>query len=359
MKKLLSALRTASLTFLLTVNIYLVISLVLVSVGAVGWVVVRAGLVDMEQITSMTTIFVVLFSTCLLLGVAMVATVRLLILRPMHQMVDAMGRLAQGDFEARLPTGGMFVPAEVREFAQSYNVAAEALGSTELMRRDFVRNFSHEFRTPITSIAGFADFLAADDDGSDPERAEYLGVISTEAHRLATLSEDVLLLSRVDAAAGLDAAEPVDVAEQLRCAALEVERRWHKQGIAVEVGSPADRDACVVQGAPALLSQVWINLLDNAAKFSPEGGAVEVGICPDAQKGVLAVTVRDHGCGMDEATAARVFEQFFQGDTSHKTQGNGLGLAIARRIVELHRGSIDVASAPGEGSAFTVALPRG
>lgn len=184
---------------------------------------------------------------------------------------------------------------------------------------------------------------------------EYLNIISRESKRLAALSNSVLTLSRIEAQAILTDTAPFPLAEQLRQAALLVEQKWkHTKNIVIETAIPED-DECTYTGSEELLKEVWVNLLDNAVKFSPEGCAVTLSlrIAPDA----VFVTVTDHGPGIDKAVQAHIFDQFYQGDTSHKTEGNGLGLAMVKKIVALHGGCVTVNSRPGQGSAFTVQLP--
>ena len=164
-----------------------------------------------------------------------------------------------------------------------------------------------------------------------------------------------MALSRVEAQTILTDAAPYPLAEQLRQTALMTEQRWSRRkkiDLAVEIPEEGE---CLYTGSEALLKEVWVNLLDNAVKFSPEGGTVTLTLQqhPDA----VTVTVTDQGPGMDEATQARIFDQFYQGDTSHKTEGNGLGLAMVKKIVALHGGRVTVDSRPGQGSAFTVWLP--
>lgn len=236
-------------------------------------------------------------------------------------------------------------------FIRSFNKAAEELGNTEILRKDFINNFSHEFKTPIVSISGFADLLLEEDDLAPEEQKEYLTIIRDESKRLAALATNILTLNRIENQSILTdkAAFPLD--EQLRQSILVTQQKWRDKALDFE----ADLPAAGYTGSEALLKEVWLNLLDNAAKFSPEGGQITLRLRKDADAFVVAVT--DHGEGMDAGTQAHIFEQFYQGDTSHTTQGNGLGLSMVKKVLELHGGSIRVDSAPGQGSCFTVTLP--
>ncbi len=357
---------SVSMTFLLTLNLFFIIALVLVAIALAGWLGVLLGIVNLETLTTPTNVAIVIYVICLLIGISVAVTIHTVILKPVRRMTRAMQRLAMGDYGVRVACSGWMRPIELRTFAESFNTAAESLAATEIMNRDFMNNFSHEFKTPITSIAGFADLLLADDEIDPDERREYLRIMSSEAHRLAGLATDVLALSRIEGRTTLDAIEPVDVTEQLRGVMLELERKWAGKRLELELETPGvsdesedgddDERPVILRGNTALLRQAWMNLIDNAMKFSDPGGLVRVR-CVERADGQVEVSVADEGQGMDRATSARIFNQFYQGDTSHKTEGNGLGLALVAKIIELHRGSIEVASAPGEGSTFTVTLP--
>lgn len=347
---------TVNLTFLLTLNLFFIIAAVLTLAAAGALLLDRLGTLDWTRMLTPYTVMAVLYAICILIGVSIVVMIQRVILRPVKNMVSAMQRLAQGDFAVRMSCTGWLRPLELREFAEAFNTAAEELGSTELLRKDFINNFSHEFKTPITSLGGFADLLLEDEEMPAAERQEYLQIISSEAHRLAALSNSVLALSRVEAQTILTECEPFSLAEQLRQSALMVEQKWaEKKKIALTVEMPED-DRCIWNGNEAMLKEVWVNLLDNAFKFSPDGGAVNLIL--QNEPAAMQVTVTDHGCGMDEATKAHIFDQFYQGDTSHKTEGNGLGLAMVQKVVALHKGTVTVDTALGQGSAFTVQLPK-
>ena len=346
---------TFNLTVLLVFNLFFIIVAVLAAVAAAVLIGSQLGLVDWTRLLTPAAVSILIYAIAILIGVSMVVMIQKVILNPVRSMVGAMQRLAKGDFSVRMTCQGWMRPLELREFTAAFNTAAEELGSTELLRKDFINNFSHEFKTPITSLGGFADLLLEDEEMPAEERREYLGIISSESHRLAALANSVLALSRVEAQTILTDAAPFPLAEQLRQSALVVEQKWarrKKVSLAVELGE----EECLYTGSEALLQEVWVNLLDNAVKFSPEGGVVTLSLqnSPDA----VCVTVTDQGPGIEPQAQARIFDQFYQADTSHKTEGNGLGLAMVRKIVALHRGGVTLQSRPGQGAAFTVRLPR-
>ena len=347
---------TINLTFLLTINLFLIIAFVLVSTAAVIGLGSALGWLDWIRFVTPANIAIVVYVAAILIGISMVVMIRMVILNPVLSMVRAMKQLAAGDFTVRMSCKGWMRPLELREFAVAFNTAAEELDGTEILRKDFINNFSHEFKTPITSLGGFADLLLEDEAMPAEERRQYLQIISSESHHLAALANSVLALSRVETQTILTESEPFPLAEQLRQSALMVEQKWSgKKKIVLTVETPED-DFCILNGNEAMLKEVWVNLLDNAFKFSPEGGAVSLTL--QNKPAAVKVTVTDHGSGMDEATKAHIFDQFYQGDTSHKTEGNGLGLAMAQKIVALHKGTITVDTAPGRGTTFTVQLPK-
>lgn len=354
-KKIKGWLFTVNLTVLLSLNLFFILVLVLGVTALSGWVGLKLGWLAMGQLLRPETVMIVIYAAAILIGISMVVMIRRVILRPVQGMVRAMQRLAGGDFSVRMSCAGWMRPLELREFTAAFNRAAEELGGTEILRKDFINNFSHEFKTPITSIGGFAELLLEDEEMPPEERREYLSIIASESRRLAALANSVLALSRVEAQTILTDAAPFPLAEQLRQSAMLVEQKWkQKKEVAMEVMIP-EGEECLYTGSEALLKEVWVNLLDNAFKFSPLGGAVTLTMQRTPRQ--INVAVTDQGPGMDQATQSRIFDQFYQGDTSHKTEGNGLGLAMARKILTLHGGTVTVESAPGRGSCFTVALP--
>ena len=269
-------------------------------------------------------------------------------LRPINDLVHAMHAVSQGDFSVRVDARD--VPGDMGELAGSFNEMAAELGSLELFRKDFINNFSHEFKTPIVSIRGFAKQLERDD-LTEAQRREYLEIIVSESDRLANMASNVLLLSKLENQNIVTDKAYYPLDEQLRRAILLLEKQWTEKSIEPDV----ELEEISYFGNEEMLNHVWVNLLGNAVKFSPEGAPLVVRLSREGGEAVCEI--RDAGPGMDEATSRRVFEKFYQGDTAHATEGNGLGLALVKRIVDLCEGSVEVDSAPGQGSTFTVRLP--
>ena len=269
-------------------------------------------------------------------------------LRPMNDLVHAMHAVSQGDFSVRVDAED--VPGDMGALAASFNDMARELGGLEMFRKDFINNFSHEFKTPIVSIRGFARQLQRDD-LTEAERREYLDIIVSESDRLANMSSNVLLLTKLENQTIVTDKTRYRLDEQLRGCILLLEKQWEDKGLELDL----DLDELEYVGNEEMMSHVWVNLLSNAVKFSPDGAPLTVSL---RQEGGWAVArVRDAGEGMDEDTRRRIFEKFYQGDTAHATEGNGLGLSLVKHIVDLCGGTIAVDSAPGRGSAFTVRLP--
>ena len=269
-------------------------------------------------------------------------------LRPINDLIRAMSRVSEGDFSVRVEEED--APGEMGDLVHSFNEMARELGGIEMFRKDFINNFSHEFKTPIVSIRGFAKQLERDD-LTDEQRREYTSIIVSESERLANMASNILLLTKLENQQIVTDREEYRLDEQLRKCILLLEKNWS----AKEIELSLNMDEVTYVGNEEMMSHVWVNLIGNAVKFSPQGGLLEI-TCARMGNGVIA-TIRDHGEGMDEDTQKRIFEKFYQGDSAHATEGNGLGLSLVKRIVDLCNGQVVVDSHPGAGTAFTVTLP--
>jgi two-component system, OmpR family, phosphate regulon sensor histidine kinase PhoR len=258
---------------------------------------------------------------------------------------DALDRIARGDFSVRVqqPRSGMLT-----ELVESVNNMAAGLGSVEQQRQEFISNVSHEIQSPLTSIAGFADLLR-DGDLDDATRAHYLDVIRAETSRLSKLSDNLLRLSSLDSSDDVSRSA-VRVDEQVRRVVLMLEPQWSAKDQQIEVATvPVE-----VQADADMLQQVWINLLSNAIKYTPEAGSVRVRV--ELVGDACRVEVADTGIGIAAGDLPRVFERFFRADKARSGEGNGLGLSLVKRVVELHGGSVTATSRPESGSTFSVSL---
>lgn len=288
-----------------------------------------------------------LAAVSLLLGALIALIFSRVPLRPIDRIIRAADTLAGGDFTVRVPPGG---PGAFARLGESFNHLARELGSVEILRKDFINSFSHEFKTPIVSISGFARMLKRSD-LTNMERAEYLDIIIRESDRLASLATSVLALSRLENQTLLTGVAPFNLTERLRrCVAL-LAGKWGAKCQKIVFNAPE----CTVRGDEETLNQVWINLLDNAIKFSPEKTVIEITLTQNADG--VTIRIRDHGPGISAETAAHMFDRFYQGDASRATEGNGLGLTIVQRIARLHGGRIEAENAAGGGAVFCVVLP--
>jgi signal transduction histidine kinase len=262
------------------------------------------------------------------------------------QIREAFERISRGDFDVRVSAVAV---GPLAELVESVNKMASQLGDLEQRRSEFVSNVSHEIGSPLTSIIGFARLLI--DQDLDPEtRRRYLEIIALEAERLSRLSDNLLRLSALDDAALERREHRLD--EALREVVTSLEPQWSEKGLTVEV----DAEAARWRGDEGMMRQVWVNLVHNAIKFTPAGGAVTVVVRREA--GGIVCAVKDTGVGVAPEDLPHVFERFFRADKARSQGGNGLGLALVKRIVELHGGRVEAASESGAGATFTVHLPR-
>ncbi|MGI5824711.1 MAG: ATP-binding protein [Bacillota bacterium] len=269
--------------------------------------------------------------------------------KPINEMLVATKAFAKGDFTVRV--NDRCGNAEMRELLSSFNQMAEELDSIEIFRSDFINNFSHEFKTPIVSIRGFAKQLKNSD--LPPEiREEYIDIIISESERLTNMSANVLLLSKLEAQQIINDRQIYSVDEQIRNCILLLEKQWTSKDIDLDI----DLEPILYLGNSEIMSHVWINLLGNAIKFTPEGGKLVIRLHYD--DGNMVFSVQDSGIGMNKECLEHIFDKFYQVDSSHAASGNGLGLALVKRIVNMCKGEIQVESEPGVGSTFTVVLPN-
>lgn len=336
------------LPMLFTVIVFGVIFLSMLITGIIVLILFRTGVLNATPPPSIGSTLLWMLGLSTIIGTVLAAVVSKTPMRSFNQIVEAIKALGRGDFSVRLNPNNFQI---LRDISDSYNKAATQLGKTEMLRSDFVNNFSHAFKTPIVSIQGFATLLASAE-LSEEERKEYLSIIAVESNRLSTLATNVLSLSKVENQTILSDKKTYDLSEQIRSAILLLAPKWEEKQLELSIELPD----CHFCGSKDLLGEVWINLLDNAIKFSPVGGKLGISVFDLGEK--LKVTINDTGCGMDEETKKHIFGKFYQGDTSHVTEGNGVGLAIVARVVALHEGTIIAESESGKGSRFIVYLPK-
>ncbi len=271
-----------------------------------------------------------------------------------RRITAATKELVHGRFETRIaPVSRIGISEDYSEMIDCFNQIAQELGSLETLRTDFIANVSHEMKTPLAVMQNYGTLLQTPG-LSEAQRMEYAKGITDGSRRLADMMTNILKLNRLENQQIYPQSTSFDLGEQLCESLLQYESVWEAAEIEVDTEIT---DHVMVQADSELLALVWNNLFSNAFKFTPTGGRVSVSLTADESHAV--VRVQDTGCGMSAEVGSHIFEKFYQGDTSHATQGNGLGLALVKRVVDILRGEISVESTLGVGTTFTVRIRRG
>lgn len=273
--------------------------------------------------------------------------------RPVKRITDVADQIIAGDFNVRIKPQGSFGTDETfNQVIECFNRMAEELGSVETLRTDFIANVSHEMKTPLAVMQNYGTLLQAPD-LSEEKRMEYAKGVTDGARRMADMMTNILKLNRLENQQIYPQIIEFDLGEQLCECLLQYESVWEKADIEIETDIAED---VKVRADAELLGHVWNNLFSNAFKFTPSDGTVTVSLSTTDNYAV--VKVQDTGCGMTPEVGAHIFEKFYQGDTSHSVQGNGLGLALVKRVIDIMQGEISVESVVGKGSIFTVKIQR-
>lgn len=270
--------------------------------------------------------------------------------RPIKQIKNALNKITTGDFEVRLNTAG--INPNFAEIMTSINTMTKELSGVETLKTDFISNVSHEMKTPLAVIGNYGTLLQ-NPDLSEEERLEYAKNITHSSKHLAELITNILKLNRLENQQIFPRTDSYNLSEQLCESLLQFESVWEEKEMEISTDIAED---ITISADSELLSIVWNNLLSNAFKFTDIGGKISVSLSADSE--YATVTVSDTGCGMTAETGAHIFEKFYQGDTSHATKGNGLGLALVKRIIDITGGEVSVTSAVGVGSTFKVRIPK-
>lgn len=287
-----------------------------------------------------------LAAVCIIAGIATIIFLMRFFSSPIFTLGNAVNKVADGDFSVRLRDDKGFL--EMRRINKNFNKMVRELEATEILQTDFVSNVSHEFKTPITAIDGYATLL----DGTDatPEQKEYIEKILFNTQRLSVLVGNILLLSKVDNQSIPDKKGIFRLDEQIRQALLTHETAWTEKGLELDV----ELEEIMHYGNEALLFHVWSNLIGNAVKFGPRGGKVRITL--ESRGESIVFTVTDEGEGVSDEAKKHIFDRFYQSDSSHKSEGNGLGLALVKQILKLEDGTVSVSDAVPRGAKFTVVL---
>lgn len=290
-----------------------------------------------------------LLCLCVLLAYISNALLIRQIFKPLTEISKASKKIAEGQYDIQINTTSVVL--EVENTIRNFNKMAKELNSVEMLRNDFIANVSHEFKTPLTSVKGYATLLM-DDTLGKVEKEEYIRKLLFNVEKLNELTGNILLISKLDSQTFVHNKEAYRLDEQLRETIVLLEPKWSAKQLELQL----ELDEIKYYGARSLMSQVWTNLINNAIKFSDMAGKITVKLYK--KDGQLSVIVSDNGIGMDEETKKHIFDKFYQGDTSRKSQGNGLGLALCKKILEQCGGNIYVSSEQKVGTTFLVKLPE-
>ena len=288
-----------------------------------------------------------LVGVCLLVGILVTGQLSKYFFNPIKKLRGAMDKVAEGDFSVRLEEKSS--SKEILEIYTGFNLMAHELSSTEILQTDFVSNVSHEFKTPINAIEGYSTLLQ-DGENLSEDQKEYVDKILLNTQRLSSLVGSILLLSKLENQQIPTNQIEYRLDEQIRQSVVALESAWSQKDIELDV----DLDRVSYLGNEQMMRHVWDNLISNAVKFSPQGGKVKLCLSQKARK--LTFTVEDQGPGLSEEAQKHIFDKFYQGDSSHKQEGNGLGLALVKRILTIEKGQITAENIPNGGCRFTVTL---
>ena len=298
--------------------------------------------------TRMTLYLLICFGVSCVVGTIIAAVVSKKTTRSYNRFKKALNEVANGNFDV------VFFEDEdvfISQIADDFNATVKQLRGLEIMRSEFITNLSHELKTPITSINGFSELLLADG-VTEEERKEYAQIIYNESNRLLKLAKNTLLLSKLEGQTIITEKSLFSLDETIESAVMLLD----KEITAKNINLVTNIEKTTYYWDATLISQVAINIISNAVKYTPEGGNIWVEL--HSNDGYVFFSVKDTGIGMNETTRSKIFDRYYQGDSSHKTEGNGLGLAIVKKIIDLCGGKIDVGSKEGEGTYFMITLPE-
>ncbi len=314
-------------------------------IGAI-YILRSVGIIHFESVDIPTWLLIlILGGSSMVLGMVLSLFVSKFVLKASNRVVEGLDRLASGNFSERINIGKSKAHVQL---SNAFNKLAKELEDTKMLRSDFINEFAHEFKTPIVSIKGFAELLA-DKRIKKEQKEEYINIIVEEADRLAVLASNYLNLTKVEKQNILTDVVKFNVAEQIRSSILLLENKWVKKNLNLSL----DLEEISVLGNEEMLKQIWINLIDNAIKFSNDNGELQVKA--KIVKGVLLVSIANSGNVINENDLNKIFEKFYRSSENKHVDGSGVGLAIVKKIIDLHKGSVGVESKDGL-TTFTVTL---
>lgn len=326
--------------------VFWIVTITMFLIACLGTILAHFGFLNRDY--HVITFFLSLGLISIVISTIFASFIGKKLLAPISKLEIALQEVSKGNFDIRLNEKSM--AREIKNMEKNFNKMAQELGNTETFRNDFINNVSHEFRTPITAIEGYATLLQ-DEQLSISDQESYVQKILLNTRRLSSLTENILLISRLENHEIPLTKSPFQLDEQIRQTFLLFENEWMEKNLDLDISL----EPVIYNGSCELLAQVWQNIIGNAVKFTPENGHISASI--ELVGSEVIVTIKDTGIGMSELTRKRIFEKFYQGDTSHSSRGNGLGMTLVKRILDLSDGKIDIISAPEMGTTFIVHLP--
>ena len=341
-----------SLTIVFSLIVFFVLLCAIALAALAVYILIRVGVIGgLTEEINLALVVLIMSAISIVIGSVSAFFLSRIPLKPINDLINKMNRLAAGDFKVRLEFGSTLSNYNAfKEMSLSFNKMAQELENTEVLRGDFINNFSHEFKTPIVSIAGLAKLLNKGN-LTEEQKKQYLRSIEEESMRLSYMATNVLALTKVENQTILTDISMYNLSEQIRSAFLLLEEKWIDKDIEFQI----DLDEFFIEANEELLKQVWINLIDNAVKFVSPAGSIKFNICES--NNLLFATISNTSEDIPAEKLGRLFNKFYQADESHATEGNGIGLAIVKKIVTLHKGEIFVKSENGV-TTFTVELPK-
>jgi len=337
-----------SLRLYASLIIFILLSVSMVCTAIIGLSMYRFGMLRVMFATPFTFILWI-YIVSVAISTVLTAVVGKWLLSPILKISRASNQVAKGNFNIHLEADSRI--AEVQQTYANFNHMVQELGTIETLRSDFIANVSHEFKTPLNAIEGYATLLQ-DRNLTEDEEQEYVDKILFNTSRLSDLAGNILLLSKVENQNIPGESKRYKLDEQIRQSLVLLEPKWSAKNIELDI----ELEEIYISNCEGLLAQVWLNIIGNAIKFSENNSRIIIRLIKD--KGNITLLVRDYGIGMSGETMQHIFEKFYQGDSSRKAEGNGIGLALVKKILDLCGGNISVTSAVGEGSTFKIMLPE-
>lgn len=303
---------------------------------------------QVHQIHQRSILIMITLTICIIIGSVLMFFATKTISKPIKYISNITKEVARGNFDISIDYES---EDEIGTLAKNFNLMIGELKNMEYLRKDFISNVSHEFKTPISSIQGFVEMIKNKDLPID-KRDAYIDIIIEETERLSNLSSNMLRISKLDNQSIPNKITEFSLDEKIRKIILLLEDKWEKKNLELDI----NLDRVMFKGDEDLIEQIWINLIENAIKFSEDGGKISVEL--KSLEESVVVKISDTGIGISEENKKRVFERFYQGDTAHSKVGNGLGLAIVKRIIEICKGEIEIESCLGKGTTFIIRLPK-